>query len=208
MEHPNKEKLEEFKYNLILKEYEAVFNYRRDYALMRLGALGSTLTILGLVITFTNKTDILFNIGSNLILLIVVLASIRIIGAINRGLFVFGNHINWIETQYKVKGFSSYWSNYLHKSIKDSGSYAFIISSKVLNFSISGLVILNMIILFNFNELLNIKNLICFSLTFITIGLYISNEIYIRKQLDPKGFMNRIKHDLERARLEFENKNN
>ena len=129
------------KINLLIKEYENIHKSLINNSNMRLGALGASLTLLGLVISFASNVKFPEILGVYIILIVVVFACIRIIAAVNRTIFVFANHIKWVEKELGIMGFSTYWGNYLKKNIKDSGSYAFIVASRVINFSISVYII-------------------------------------------------------------------
>ena len=90
----------------LLKDFSAIFEYRISFSTMRLGVLGVSLTILGLVISLGTSTQFPAVLGVYIIILVILFASIRIIAAINRGIFVFSNHIKWIEKELGEVGFS------------------------------------------------------------------------------------------------------
>lgn len=188
------------KREFLLKDFETVFQYRISYSTMRLGALGASLTIIGLVVSFAANTSFPVLLGIYLIMLMVVFATIQIIGAINRAIYVFGNHISWIEKELGVMGFSTYWGNYLKRNAKDSGSFAFAVAARVINITISIYVILG--VSSNINGTYEVWQIVSwFIIALSTFALFL-NEYNIRQGLDPKYFQKRIATELAKAREE------
>lgn len=190
------------KREFLLKDFDAIFGYRISFSAMRLGALGASLTILGLVVSLGKGTQFPAVLGVYTIMLIVVFASIRIIAAINRGIFVFSNHIKWIEKELGEVGFSTYWGNYLRHNVKDSGSYAFVVASRVINFAISTYVILGAWTTIAIEAEVVLRSILSAIVTIVSIFMFFWNEYHIHKELDPRGFMDRISKGLNEARAE------
>lgn len=186
----------------LLMDFDAIFGYRISFSAMRLGALGACLTILGLVVSLGKDTQFTALLGYYTIMLIVVFASIRIIAAINRGIFVFSNHIKWIEKELGEVGFSTYWGNYLRRNVKDSGSYAFVVASRVINFAISAYVILGAWTGVAIEDEVISRSIISAIVTVVSIVMFFWNEYHIHKELDPRGFLDRISKGLDEARAE------
>jgi len=189
------------KREFLLKDFDTVFQYRMSYSTMRLGALGASLTILGLVVSFTSNTKYPLVLGIYLIMLMVVFATIQIIGAITRGIYVFGNHISWIEKELGVVGFSTYWGNYLKHNSKDSGSFAFVVATRVINLAISIYVVLGIVDYITIG-IISAWQIVSWFVIGLTIFMLFLNEYSIQQGLDPRNFQKRIAAELNKAREE------
>lgn len=181
------------KYNFSLLDYEETCKLRNTYANMRLVALGTVFTLMSAIVAYSKDTTYPETLIIHSVLLLLVYTGIRIISALNRGLYVFIVHSRNIEKELKVTGFSSKWMNYIsignntkNNRIKDSGSYAFVVASQAMNFVVSAIIISDLAI--------QIKN--GFNLAFIplilTVIIFLNNYCHISSQLDPNGFLEDI----------------
>lgn len=182
----------EEKRDFLLKDFSAISSIRMSYASMRLAALGTVLTLIGGIIAFSKNILYPDIFGIYAVLLLVVFTGIRIISAHNRAIYVFINYLKWVEEEIGEIGFASQWSRYIRFNQRDSGSYAFVVATRAMNFVTTFFI--------GFDSILKLPANIAVALVVILIAISMWNEVYIRRQLDPKGFVNRISKELTRAR--------
>jgi hypothetical protein len=108
---------------------------------MRLVALGTVLTVISGIVTFSKGTLYPDIIGIYAILLLIVFTGIRIISIHNRAIYVFISYLKWIEEELGESGFASQWSRYIQSNQRDGGSHAFVVATQAMNFVISFYVI-------------------------------------------------------------------
>jgi hypothetical protein len=184
----------EEKREFLLKDFGEISNLRNSYANMRLIALGTVLTLMSAIVAFGKGTQYPDVLGIYAVLLLIVFTGIRIISAINRGLYVFVDYLQWIEEELGVIGFTSQWNRYLRFNQRDSGSYAFVVATRALNFVTSVYVITDSGLQISKGKMVAVIPV------FIAIAVFIWNELHIRNQLNPKGFVRRINSEWIKAR--------
>ena len=178
--------------DFLLKDFALISNYRVVYARGRLAVLGAVLTILGLVVSFGVDAPFPSVMGIYVLLLLVVFSGIRIISALNRGLYVMGSYLRSVETEIDEVGFNTIWGQYIRYNQIDSGSMAFAIAARALNLAVAGIVI--------FDVWTRHEVIVALGTSLAVINVVLWNEIHIRKRLNPKGFIDRIKRELNEAR--------
>jgi hypothetical protein len=184
----------EEKREFLLKDFGEISSLRNSYANMRLVALGTVLTLMSAIVAFGKGTQYPDVLGIYAVLLLMVFTGIRIISAINRGLYVFVAYLEWIEKELGVKGFTSQWNHYLDTNQRDSGSYAFVVATRAMNFVSGAYVITDSGLQLSKGKMVAVVPVL------IAIVVFIWNELHIRNQLNPKGFVRRIKSEWVKAR--------
>ncbi|XGV99582.1 MAG: hypothetical protein ACAF41_11670 [Leptolyngbya sp. BL-A-14] len=182
----------EEKRDFLLKDFSAISSIRISYASMRLAALGTVLTLIGGIIAFSKNIAYPDIFGIYIVLLLIVFTGIRIISVHNRAIYVFLSYLKWVEEEIGEIGFSSQWSRYIRFNQRDSGSYAFVVATRAMNFATTFYIV--------FDSSLKLPANIAVVVVSILIAICVWNEVYIRRQLDPKGFVDRISKELIRAR--------
>lgn len=130
----------------------------------------------------------------NGVLLLIVFTGIRIISAINRGLYVFGEYQRSVEEELGEIGFELQWVYYIRHNQRDSGSYAFVVAGRAMNIAVTAYVIFDTV--FKLSQTLSIALVLVATST----AIFVWNDIHIRKHLDPKGFKDRISKEFSKAR--------
>jgi hypothetical protein len=184
----------EEKREFLLKDFSEISNLRNNYANMRLVALGTVLTLMSAIVAFGKGTQYPDVLGIYAVLLLMVFTGVRIISAINRGLYVFVDYLQWIEEELGVIGFTSQWNRYLRFNQSDSGSYAFVVATRAMNFVTSVYVITDSGLLISQGKMIAVIAVLA------AITLFMWNELHIRNQLNPKGFVRRINSEWIKAR--------
>lgn len=182
------------------KEMECIYNYQISLSNMRHGILGACLTFVGLLISFVKPNDIVAMAGVHAAVLLAVFTTIQMIGAINRGLFVFGSHLKWIQERYGSGGFWTYWPYYLDRHDKhDSVTHSFVVVLRIMNYSVPVYVLGWLVVHFEFIVGIRDWVLACL-LILLVLGVTWYNRLYIVREVDPAGFRKRIQNGLDEAR--------
>src|ERR1039458_3908108 len=128
--------------DFLTKDLQVVSSYLTAFASQRLTALGGCVTLIGALITFGNKEQFQLAFPTSLFqlvpMLLIVYATVRFIGAINRSVYVFNQHNANIETELGVVGFGSCWVIHAHQNPKDGNAHAYATVCRTINILVSG----------------------------------------------------------------------
>lgn len=184
----------------LLAEFKATQDRINNFSTVRFSALGAGLTLMAIFISISKDASPIKQIVNSLIVPLLASATIRMVGSLNRGLYIFENQANWINNQLGTVGFSSVWPFYLPINSKDSGAHAFVVASRIVNL-LSFLYVFINALYFVFTEansaFLKIANWI---LIIYSIILYLLSEIYIRAKMNPKKIVAEIAINMVKAR--------
>ena len=184
----------EEKREFLLKDFCEICSVRNNYANMRLAALGTVLTLMSAIVAFDKSTQYPEVLGVHAILLLIVFTGIRIISAINRGMYVFVDYLQWIEEELDVVGFASQWNRYLRFNQRDSGTYAFVTAARALN------LVASLYVITDSGVQMSKGNKHAIIPVIIAIALFAWNEVHVRNELNPNGFLRRINSEWIKAR--------
>ena len=128
-------------------------------------------------------------------------ATIRMVGSLNRGAYIFENQANWAITKLGVPGFSAVWPHYLKITTKDSGSHVFLIAARIVNL-LSLIYVTTNAYYYSFvevtdNQFLRSTNIF---LIFYSVVFWIINEIYTYRKMNLKKVVPEIAINMDRAR--------
>jgi hypothetical protein len=185
----------------LMKDWEAAHKSRDNYSNMRLGVLGASLTILGLVVSLGKDADYPGIIGIWSILLLVAFSGIRMLGAINRVVFVFGSQMALLEEELGEIGFATCWGVHIKKDVNDSASKAFLVAIRMVNVCVTFLVAASaaaMVMGAQEGGVVRSRLMAVFIIAAVIAGIW--NEIFIFKQVDPRRFYPRIEKILKETR--------
>jgi hypothetical protein len=185
--------------DFLLKDWEAAHKSRESYASMRLGVLGACLTILGLVVTLGKDAEYPGIVGIWLVLLAVVFAAVRMLAAVNRTVYVFGLHMASIELELGEVGFAACWAQHVKADVRDTATAAHLVAIRLLNSGVTLLVAgLASVSCVSTVDALQRWQLGMFAA--VALLLFLWNETYIRREFDPRRFLQRIESALRENR--------
>ncbi len=177
----------------LLKDCDSIYRYIQVLAQMRLAALGASITILGVVVSHSGETELLPRFGIPAILLLLLTITIRMIAVLNRAVFVLFGHLASAEEEMGEMGFASYWQEYVKRDSRDSASHAFTLACRGINV-VGTAVAVTMIVPLLLNKTTPIWLIVTSWVALLSlIVAAVLNERVVRKDLDPKGFMVRMR---------------
>jgi len=185
--------------DFLLKDWEAAHRSRESYASMRLGVLGACLTILGLVVTLGKDAEYPGVVGIWLVLLAVVFAAVRMLAAVNRAVYVFGLHMASIELELGEIGFAACWAQHVKADVRDTATAAHLVAIRLLNSGIT-LLVAGLASVGSVSAVENLQRWQLGVVAMVAVLLFIWNEIYIRREFDPRKFLLRIESALRENR--------
>lgn len=184
----------------IFEDHKVTQKNMSNFSTMRFSALGAGLTLMAILISVSKNASPMFQITYYLLLPLLSGATIRMVGSINRGMYIFSAHSSWLMRQLGFAGYSVVWPYYVEIAPKDSGAYAFIVASRFVNCLSFIFVFLNTLYsIFADTTDSFLKSANVFTLLYSTV-FYITNEIYISRNMNPKNIVGEIDKNLEIAR--------
>jgi len=183
----------------LLKDFEKIHDFRVSFSEKRLTALGTCLTVLGLVVSLNDFSKFYSSIGALLVMYLIVFTGIRVIGALSRGMAVFADHLSWIELQLGQTGLASYWGAFVQRNTHYSGSHAFIVACHAMNAAVVlfGIVVALVQLRADSKTTLPLAVFLVLS-----IVLYFWNEVAIYRGIDPRGYYSALRAAMAEARKE------
>ena len=183
----------------LLKDWEVAHRSRETYASMRLGVLGACLTILGLVVSLGKDAEYPGIVGIWIILLLSVFAGVRMLAAVDKVVYIFFSHMATLEAELGEVGFAACWTRYVKKDVRDTASIAFRTAMRLINAAVSLLVLATAAVEAAIDRGGAHRWLIG-AFVVAAMFFFVWNEIYIRREFDPRSFLARIGTDLESIR--------
>jgi hypothetical protein len=132
-------------------------------------------------------------------MLLVVYATLRLIGTANRSVYVFVQHLARVESQLGVVGFGSYWIVYVEKYGRDGNAHAFISICRVINLLVSAYGVLLAVLNVGVPLLTNATNRMCAGVFLVSGASLLINERQLRRDADPRVFLGRIRDNSQKA---------
>jgi hypothetical protein len=101
---------------------------------MRPPTLAASITVMGAIGTLVKPSDdFQLKVVFGVLLLMVVFIGIRMLGVLNRTIYIFNEHVRSIEERLAVVGFASVWTEVARATHEHGGSYVFAMSSRLMN---------------------------------------------------------------------------
>lgn len=184
---------------LLLEEFKALQGRIVNFSTLRFSALGAGLTLIAIFISISKGSTGLILLGYILIISTLGLATTRMVGAFNRGCYIFEDQAGWISETLDMPGFSRVWRHYVVYHPQDSGAHAFVIASRSLNVICMLYAVTNCVqLLVSLSDFPVIVGTWLALVYVVVVG--ISNEVYIQREISPKRIVPEIEEKMAQAR--------
>ncbi len=180
----------------LLKDYEVNSELIGPYAAMRLGVLGASTGIVGILIGVVANADASGKLAATAMMLFVVNGSIRIVAAMNRNVFARCLHLASVERELDEVGFYRCWDKFIASNSKDTSSHAMVLAARTLDLGTCVYALFTMLV----NQLVVQNFALWLLVAALVAGVTIYNEVFISHKLSEVGFIERLRDDMDAAR--------
>ena len=188
--------------SLLIEDVKCIYTFQYYITTLRSGLLAACLAVIGGIISFTASVnnDPLKLATVELTIMGIAVATTLMMGALNRAQYVFGAYVDAVQQKLGQAGFWAVWGEYTRAhGDRDSISHAHAIAVRVVGYFAACYVVgWNVYSLLYLPLTLPFQVILILTLLFAVV-VAIGNEVYVRRQVDTKGFQERLFKHIQEA---------
>ncbi len=165
---------------------------------MRFNALTVGQALMSAFMVISKDATIWHRVGYSFAIVILSIGTIRMVGAVNRALYIHQHHAGWLTDELDILGFGSVWPYYIKISPKDSGAHVFVVACRTVNGLSCVFVLINSLSVSDHaNRWLSFP---AWLMVIVALLAYAWNELYIFQNIVPSRMSPIVAKNLAEAR--------